>query len=176
MFVAFLDHNAIYIFNMKTHFHIYEKSLQSLSKDEKEALQHLTISEDSYMAFVLNQNPSKAKCWIIGIENDQADNQNIVAWSLLRWYTPDIRSVNCAYISLFVHPKFRKQGLGKRLISKTMAYAENNQLTVIVYGHTAKQHAFYKACGVNPLHITHHAFPKTYWDHYKFVKNLLDIQ
>jgi len=84
---------------------ISEKRLHDLTKIERDILSHLTVSQDSYMAYVLKENPSKTMCWIAQTQHDNKnENTEIIAWALLRWYSPDIRSVSCGYISLFVNP------------------------------------------------------------------------
>jgi len=159
---------------MKPIVSIYEKRLHDLTKTEREILTNLTISEDSHMAYVLKENPSKTMSWIAQIKDKNTKLKTIIAWSLMRWYSPDIRSVNCSYISLFVNPLFRRQGIGKQLIQRTIEYSQKNQYTPIVYGKTKLQFSFYKACGIDPAQITQKAFPKQYWEHYRFVKQYLN--
>jgi len=44
------------------------------------------------MAYVLKENPSKTMCWIAQTQHDNKDeNTKIIAWSILRWYSSDIR-------------------------------------------------------------------------------------
>ncbi|KPA16535.1 GCN5-related N-acetyltransferase [Candidatus Magnetomorum sp. HK-1] len=160
---------------MNTKINIYEKRLNSLTDQERATVKQLTLSENSYMSFVLKENVSKAMCWLAISNNEKSQTciQNIPGWSLLRWFTPDIRSENYAYISIFVQACFRKQGIGKRLIGETIAYANNNNLIPVFYGESKMQKKFYNTCNISLSQITSHAFPRIYWEHYKFVKTTI---
>jgi len=77
------------------------------------------------------------------------------------------------YISLFVNPSFRRQGIGKKLMNKAIAFSKRNKYTPIVYGKTNHQLSFYQSCGIATTQITRQAFPKQYWEHYRFVKKYI---
>ncbi|MCG8333918.1 MAG: GNAT family N-acetyltransferase [Proteobacteria bacterium] len=117
------------------------------------------------MLAVLEDNPNHARCWL-------ATERDIIGWSLIRWFEPRLKRGFDAYINVHVDSDFRKQGLGKRLITAAMAYAEENRLSYCVYGINREQQSLYRSVKIAGDRIVTFDFPRTYWEHYRFSKRL----
>lgn len=139
--------------------------VRQLSRDERRRLSRLTVGRESYMVSVLEDNPDTARCWVARWLD------RIVAWSLLRWFSPDVQASHNAYISVFVDVDARGKGIGRKLVQTAMDEAEAHGLHPCFYAATRGQHTFYRACGAPAGSITRDAFPRNYWAHCRFVKN-----
>lgn len=143
------------------------KRLQTLTPEEKTRLRELTLATDSYMATVLADNPVESCCWL-AIENNK-----IWGWSLVRWFTPDVRSYTFAYVSVLVSAARWRRGIGRALLAQAFNYAGEQQLTPCVFAITAGQRDFFKACQVAASVTVQCPFPRTYWQNYRFARKML---
>ena len=131
---------------------IIGKSLRALAVPERKRLENLTLAADSFMRAVLSDNPETAMCWLAESE------ERIIGWSLLRWFPADIFGRTASYISVFVDPARRGQGLGKQLVGEAVSYARGHRMKPWFYGGRQEQINFYQACQVSPRRMTPYPF------------------
>ena len=144
---------------------IDKKRVRSLTSEERQKLNLLTIPEGSHMSAVLKDNPDRACCWL-------AYQDDIVGWSLIRWFESALKKGFDAYISVFVHPKNRQQGTGCLLIGKAMEFSDEKKMSACFFGPKPDQRLFYGSAGISPSRILSLDFPRTYWDHSRFCKHI----
>ena len=120
---------------------IEEKPLSALTTSERQRLRMLTDgTPDSHMLAVLHEHPKQALCFLARTDNE------ILGWSLARWFKPfSERPVN-AHISVFVAPEWRRYGLGRALIEEAVQLAGAHGLAAWVYAATSDQRDFYRRC------------------------------
>ena len=125
-----------------------QKTLRSLSIPERRRLENLTLTSESFMRVLLQDNPETAVCWLA------RSRGHILGWSLIRWFPADIFNRTGSYISVFVDHIHRGRGLGKRLVREAVGYAHEHDMKPWFYGASQEQINFYTACAVSPDHIT----------------------
>lgn len=140
--------------------------LRALDTPTREALLALPLGDDSFMRAALLEPPGRAMCWLA------RDDDQPIGWSLLRWYSPDIRGVSVAYLNVFVAQAWRRSDLGRALLRMSLDHAAEQGMRAVVHGTTAAQFDFYRASGVPERDILRAPFPRTYWEHYRFVKRM----
>jgi len=128
------------------------KALRALSIPERRRVENLTLASDSFMLAVLQDNSETAMCWLA--EQDE----QILGWSLIRWFPRDVFGRTGSYVSVFVDIAHRGHGLGKLLVRKAISYAQEHEMRPWFYGASQEQIDFYNACQVPPLHITVNPF------------------
>lgn len=143
------------------------KHLRELTVEEKKQLQELTLSVSSYMTTVLADAPGEARCWLA------VENGEICGWSLIRWFAPDVRSYRFGYASVLVSAGQRRKGIGRDLIEQALVYASEQKMTPCVFAVNAEQRAFFKACQLAPQFISRQLFPRTYWQNYRFAREMM---
>jgi len=143
------------------------KHLRELTAEEKKQLQGLTLSANSYMTTVLADAPAEARCWLA------VEDGEICGWSLIRWFAPDVRSYRLGYVSVLVAAAQRRKGIGRDLIVQALVYASEQKMTPCVFAVNAEQKAFFKACQLAPHFMTNQLFPRTYWQNYRFAREMM---
>jgi GNAT superfamily N-acetyltransferase len=104
------------------------------------------------MRAILEDNPETAVCWLASAQDE------ILGRSLLCWFPPDIFGRTCSYISVFVDPLNRGNGLGRQLVAEAVSYAQHHAMKPWFFGGSKEQVTFYKACHVQLTRITSHPF------------------
>jgi GNAT superfamily N-acetyltransferase len=134
-------------------FRFESKSLRRITRAEAQRLRVLTAGgEDSHLLTVLRKRPHNVQCFLAW------DGQEIVGWSLARWFAPFADSPRNAHVSVFVDPAWRGHGLGRDLVGQAVEFAAAHRLRPWVYAGTADQLAFTRACG-HPVGVVTTPFP-----------------
>ena len=117
------------------------KPLRRLSLPEFRRLRALTAGgKQSHLLAVLRERPAHARCFLAW-EGDE-----IVGWSLTRWFAPFADAPRNAHVSVFVDPVWRRLGLGRTLLGQAVEFAAAHRLRPWVYAGHADQLAFFRAC------------------------------
>jgi GNAT superfamily N-acetyltransferase len=120
---------------------IEAKDLRGLSASENLQLRPLSLGgPKSYMLAALQERPHFARCFLARAED------GIVGWSLVRWFKRFEDHPRNAHLSVFVAVEWRRRGLGRCLLAHATAFCREHGLTPWVFGETASQMNFYKAC------------------------------
>ena len=129
------------------------RPLRAISPSERSRLRELAVGgQDSHLRMVLREHPAHVQCFLAW------SGDEIVGWSLARWFAPFEDSPRNAHISVFVDPRWRRQGLGRHLIDQAAAFATAHRLIPWVYAGTAEQADFFRACG-GPVKVVTTPFP-----------------
>lgn len=117
------------------------KNLRALTASEHSQLVPLTLGgQNSYMLAALRDRPEFARCFLARSEG------TIIGWSLVRWFKRFEDHPRNAHLSVFVAAEWRRKGLGRCLLTRAIIFCRKHRLTPWVYGETAAQMNFYKAC------------------------------
>ncbi len=117
------------------------KGLHDLSYVERRRLRELTNgTADSHMLSVLREGPSHVRCFLA------RHGDEIIGWSLARWYKPFSERPRNAHISVFVAPAWRRRGLGRALTEAAVSFAARQGLVPWVSAVQHDQLDFYRAC------------------------------
>lgn len=146
---------------------ISETPFYNLTATERAQLAQLTVDNRSHMARVLQEAPLRSMCWLA----TEADS--VAGWSLVRWYSPQVKSITMGYLSVFVDPLWRRRGLGRELVRCGVVFAEEKSMYICAYGFKKQQQEFYLSCGLREEQISRQSFPLSYWENYRFVRRLL---
>ena len=120
---------------------IEEKPLSGLTPSERNRLRILTDGTgDSHMLAVLREHPKQALCFLARSDNE------ILGWSLVRWFKPFSERPRNAHLSVFVSPEWRRCGLGRALIANAVQFAVAHGLVAWVYAGRRDQREFYRRC------------------------------
>ena len=122
--------------------HFESKPLRCITAAESQRLRVLTAGgTDSHLLTVLRERPHNVQCFLAW------DGEEIVGWSLARWFAPFEDSPRNAHVSVFVDPAWRRHGLGRVLVGQAVDFVAAHRLRPWVYAGTADQLAFVRACG-----------------------------
>ncbi len=117
------------------------KPLKALVQSERKQLRQLTDgTRDSHMLAVLRENPKHACCFLA------RQGEDIVAWSLARWFKPLSERPRNAHLSVFVSPQWRRRGLGRCLIGIAVGFVKQNGMVPWVFAGQSDQLEFYREC------------------------------
>jgi GNAT superfamily N-acetyltransferase len=125
------------------------KPLRRIGPAESRRLRVLTAGgKQSHLLAVLRERPAHAQCFLAwGAGADGADEDQIVGWSLARWFAPFVDAPRNAHVSVFVDPAWRRLGLGRQLLGQAVGFAVAHRLRPWVYAGHQDQSAFFRACG-----------------------------
>lgn len=116
-------------------------ALRALRYPQRLRLQELTSGEpDSHMLAVLRERPEHAQCFLARHEEE------IVGWSVARWFKPPAERPRNAHLSVFVAPEWRRRGLGRALTAAVVDFAVGRGLVPWVSAARADQLVFYRSC------------------------------
>ena len=129
------------------------RPLRDIAPLERNRLRELTDGgQDSHLRMVLREHPAHVQCFLAW------SGDEIVGWSLARWFAPFEDSPHNAHISVFVDLRWRRQGLGRHLIDQAAEFASAHRLIPWVYAGTAEQAHFFRACS-RPVKVVSTPFP-----------------
>ena len=117
------------------------RPLRGIGLSDARRLRALTTGDkQSHMLAVLREHPDYVQCFLAW------DGDEIVGWSLARWFAPFTDSPRNAHLSVFVHPAWRRLGLGRQLLGQAVEFAVAHRLKPWVYAGRPEQSAFFRAC------------------------------
>ncbi|WP_295386023.1 GNAT family N-acetyltransferase [uncultured Thiodictyon sp.] len=117
------------------------KPLRGIGRSESQRLRELTTGDrQSHMLAVLREHPEYAQCFLAW------DGDEIVGWSLARWFAPFVEGPRNAHVSVFVDPAWRRLGLGRQLLGQAVEFAVAHRLRPWVSAGAPDQSAFFRAC------------------------------
>lgn len=129
------------------------KPLRRITAVERRRLRVLTAgSKDSHLLHVLRERPAHVQCFLA------CSGDEIVGWSLARWFARFEDSPRNAHISVFVDPDWRRQGLGRQLVEQAAEFARAHRLIPWVSADTVEQSAFFQSCE-RPVGVVTTPFP-----------------
>lgn len=124
------------------------KPLRRIGPSESRRLRVLTAGgKQSHLLAVLRERPAHAQCFLArGGRADGVDEEQILGWSLVRWFAPFVDAPRNAHVSVFVDPTWRRLGLGRELLGQAVEFAVAHRLRPWVYAGRPEQSAFFRAC------------------------------